>query len=520
MAGNLAEVVYANQGAKRNLPVNEHLMRAIQEGVTSVYGADYRVEIMSGAQGEGSNGTTGSRRHTTGTAGDLWIYAPDGKRLSGDDLIPLAQHWRGTNLGSVGFPSNNSNSLHLDLVGGKGPGSVPRQKGEGGLWYYGTPSQTQRSALTSGVLPKYAIRPSVVAQGLVPPGSLPTVGTLTDTVPARVAPVPRMPPARGNVPSNLIADNFSNISAAQYQRSLADMFGSPIGPTPHLTKDGRGVTDPAGIVFGNQMETNIWPSTAPAARAVPPMPTGVTQSYAGQDGIGSAAQRAASNLFSTQPRSDSVGSSPKWDDFARTFSPQTSIPGPNAPPKSAERLAAPSGVDPTKVFGAGPADYSPYNAGVVPFDAAFAPLPRPRPERPSPSAPATRTVTEMVANPEWDAWKKKTDEVGTMPTWDAFANTFAPKKIEPPRQISVTRQVPVTAPKVAPVPFSRPESFASQQPQRAPLRVTVSGANAIPYPQQRQESSNWAPQGYTNDGTGKITSNETGGVYYERHLRK
>jgi len=68
--------------------------------------------------------------------------------------------------------------------------------------------------------------------------------------------------------------------------------------------------------------------------------------------------------------------------------------------------------------------------------------------------------------------------------------------------------------RIAPQPMARMVQAAS------PLRVVVNGANSYGAPSQGQGQS--APrqiQGYVNDGNGKLTSTETGGVYYERHLR-
>lgn len=174
-------------GTKRNLPVNEALEKQLVDSVTAVYGPDYTVGVMSGGQGEGSAGQTGTRRHGTGVAGDIWVYDPAGNRLSGDDLVPLAQHWLGNDIGSVGFP-NNGNSLHLDLIGGKVDGGVPLGSKEGRLWFYGVPNENQRSllnaSLTDGALPKYAFDPAQVARGLIPPGDIPNVvGSMLDVAP-------------------------------------------------------------------------------------------------------------------------------------------------------------------------------------------------------------------------------------------------------------------------------------------------------------------------------------------------
>lgn len=65
-----------------------------------------------------------------------------------------------------------------------------------------------------------------------------------------------------------------------------------------------------------------------------------------------------------------------------------------------------------------------------------------------------------------------------------------------------------------------PQPMARMAQATSPLRVVVNGANSYGAPSQGQGQS--APrqiQGYVNDGNGKLTSTETGGVYYERHLR-
>ena len=63
---------YANANATRNLPVQDPLWEAIERSIEEVYGTGYRADIISGGQGDGSNGITGSRRHTTGGAADVY----------------------------------------------------------------------------------------------------------------------------------------------------------------------------------------------------------------------------------------------------------------------------------------------------------------------------------------------------------------------------------------------------------------------------------------------------------------
>lgn len=129
-----------------------------------------------------------------------------------------------------------------------------------------------------------------------------------------------------------------------------------------------------------------------------------------------------------------------------------------------------------------------------------------------------------------------------------MAPAFNPPAYVPPRltpkpiaqPTNVTRNQPpiqiVPAPaqlmsrNSAPLPMaasSRPSPIvvapvAQQQRQVLPIMSAAPPLKVVvqrdPQPSQ-PASGSWAPQGYTNDGSGRITSNETGGVYYERHLR-
>lgn len=176
---DLSALSYGVTGTRRQ-PIKEELARELREAVTAVYGPDYRVEIFSAAQPKGPKGTpgtVGTRRHGTGVAADVWIYHPSGRKLTGDELVPLSQHWLAAKKGSVGFPAKSGQSMHLDLIGGKGPGAVPLGKDEGRLWYYGSPSKSQRTALNAaiskGTTPKYAFAPEVVSKGYIPPANVP-----------------------------------------------------------------------------------------------------------------------------------------------------------------------------------------------------------------------------------------------------------------------------------------------------------------------------------------------------------
>lgn len=94
-----------------------------------------------------------------------------------------------------------------------------------------------------------------------------------------------------------------------------------------------------------------------------------------------------------------------------------------------------------------------------------------------------------------------------------------------------------SAPKVAPVPFMRPFGVGTALDTRpmppmpiarpgvgGPFRVAPQPmpANMRPQPRQaapQQAPSRPTPQGYTNVGNGKLVHDESGGVYFTRHLR-
>lgn len=162
-----ATLAYNNKAAKRNLTVKQQLENDIIDAVTDVYGPDYKVSVISGRQEKGvSRGIVGSRRHNTAAA-DVHVYDSEGKRVTGDDLVPLAQYWLASEKGSIGFPAKPGQSMHMDLFGGTGEGAEKLRGTEGKLWYYGKPTPSQRKTLSAGrdqktmpsVLAKNAPRP-------------------------------------------------------------------------------------------------------------------------------------------------------------------------------------------------------------------------------------------------------------------------------------------------------------------------------------------------------------------------
>lgn len=121
-----APVSYVNGGATRNHPITPELMEQIQRGVAAVYGPGYSAQIYSGGQNPlGVGGSrTGSTRHDDhgrgGEAADLYVIGPDGRRVTGEALARLGQHWVATKQGGVGLEMRGG-GIHLDEHKGRAP---------------------------------------------------------------------------------------------------------------------------------------------------------------------------------------------------------------------------------------------------------------------------------------------------------------------------------------------------------------------------------------------------------------
>ena len=122
-----------NQGATRNLPITDALQRNIISALSTAYGPGYRAQVYSGGQpAAGSGGArVGSTRHDGGDAADVYIMNPQGRRLTGDELAPLARHWLKSQYGGVGLEMKGG-GIHLDTHTNRAP-----------VWTYGavTPAQ-------------------------------------------------------------------------------------------------------------------------------------------------------------------------------------------------------------------------------------------------------------------------------------------------------------------------------------------------------------------------------------------
>jgi hypothetical protein len=263
------------------------------------------------------------------------------------------------------------------------------------------------------------------------------------------------------------------VNGLQQKQSLADALAAMLTPAPAQR---TAAPMPTGVPqsYAGQERVSASslfgadrgiPADGPVLASVPsraptPMPTGVTQTYAGQEGA-------------VPPRMNGVGTMPGFSELAAAFAPKP--PQANSSvnmAKTQDRLQPnAAAIDKPGVLiahglGTGMSATLPGGGSV--------PLPRERPngggqvqivDRKSAPAPATRTITEQVINPAWREAQARIDPVGTMPTWGEFADTFVPKK-EPPKYITVTKQVPV-----APVK----QQAAAQTV--TPLRVTVNGGN-------------------------------------------
>lgn len=163
----MAEIVYTNSGAIRNKKLIPLLERRLQEAVSSVYGEGYTAQVYSGGQpARGEKGRrTGSVRHNHGRAADVYIVAPDGKRVTGDGLAPLGQYWAAKKYGGVGLEMHGG-GIHLDAWSKPPPG--------GGMsWNYarkgGRFTKGQRQAVSAGLsgeLPEMAFAPEAKSKGL------------------------------------------------------------------------------------------------------------------------------------------------------------------------------------------------------------------------------------------------------------------------------------------------------------------------------------------------------------------
>lgn len=136
----LADVDMINKSATRDDPITGELQGKLQEAVYSVYGPGYEAKVYSGGQeaaGEGGK-RKGSTRHDHGKAADVYVYGPDGKKVTGDELARLGQYWAAKGYGGVGMEMNGG-GIHLDQHSDRFP-----------YWFYGNESKSVKDAVKAG----------------------------------------------------------------------------------------------------------------------------------------------------------------------------------------------------------------------------------------------------------------------------------------------------------------------------------------------------------------------------------
>jgi hypothetical protein len=135
---------YANESATRNLRLTESLEAKVREAVGAVYGPDAYASVYSGGQPALGSGLprVGSTRHDLGHAGDLRIFAANGRQITGDGLAPLAQYWQAKGFGGTGLEMRGG-GIHLDEHAGRA--SFWDYAGQGGRI-----TEAQRAAVQAG----------------------------------------------------------------------------------------------------------------------------------------------------------------------------------------------------------------------------------------------------------------------------------------------------------------------------------------------------------------------------------
>jgi len=130
-------VELTNSAATRNLPITDTLRGNIQRAIKDVFGEGFKAQVYSGGQPTAEQGgkRVGSTRHDNGKAADVYIVGPDGKRVTGDALAPLARYWNQNKLGGFGLQMKDG-GIHLDEHTDRAP-----------AWAYGNETAGQQAAI-------------------------------------------------------------------------------------------------------------------------------------------------------------------------------------------------------------------------------------------------------------------------------------------------------------------------------------------------------------------------------------
>lgn len=250
----------SNTRATRNLPITDQLRSNIQGAVSSVYGHGYRAQVYSGGQPEiGSGGKrVGSTRHDGGHAADVYIIGPDGKRVTGDGLAPLAKHWISNGFGGVGLEMKGG-GIHLDTHTDRAP-----------VWSYGVLTNGQQAAIKEGLglrgnLPSATkiaradtdYKATIAARPSSEDGA--KKGGVSSTLTARIAPeTPKR--AAGEIPPKAISASQAGAPVERY--SASSEINEPrretaIGLLAQLSKPQQ---SPPGLSVGTPRPQNASPN--------------------------------------------------------------------------------------------------------------------------------------------------------------------------------------------------------------------------------------------------------------------
>ncbi len=322
----------------------------------------------------------------------------------------------------------------------------------------------------------------------VPPGELPEVGTLQDTrqTPSRVTPVtatPDMSLMRKNAaPSQLIPDTFARLPKP---RNLGDELGmspiqggtqqAPMFDAAYDTRTGamRTLTSPIdsqGIAYG-------------ASKAPPPVPASVEDRVTARNN----ALPPIVRLPELPP--SALGQAPT----TRVAQSVPVLPGPKV--SASDLTRGRSGIStvasiPTTAAPNIPDRLTPGLPGMPALYGDFAPQQVAQigvPAIPDPMAPRTR-VASAAPFP--------------MPRPNFMPQVGTQLAVTPPAMPA--RRAPV------PMPFAmRPQ----QQPSRAPLRITVNGANPLPAPPRMTSAQQYAALNAAARGAPSLEDRITGRAY-------
>ncbi len=112
-------VVYINGGKIRNRKVTANIEKKLAAAIAAVYGPGHVAKIYSGGQDRKGKGKRrmGSIRHDDygegGRAADVYVYRPDGTKVTGLALARLGQYWLAKGNGGVGLEMPVG-GIHLD----------------------------------------------------------------------------------------------------------------------------------------------------------------------------------------------------------------------------------------------------------------------------------------------------------------------------------------------------------------------------------------------------------------------